>query len=580
MIFMARFNIHPNMKNKIGSQFLIFLFSLNLNAQTGTWTTHADYNSAKGIEAIKNKIYCFSNNGFFYFDKDSKETKKLSRIDGFSEVEISQIRYSSAHKKLIIAYQSGGLDIVELDETSAPKDISSIDFIKNTTAIQGSKRINQIEFQNDFAYLATDFGLVIFDLKKNEIKETYQNLGENGSELSIQQMAFSKDSIFLKTSKNIIGTLFSNTNNLQYYGNWTTVSNAKLFQKPVFPKDNLIIAPTEIETDSQGKTWIADAINGLLSNFEGSFKKYNPTGVDGDVFQLFYQNSTIYAVGSNTQVYEENQWKIIQNQPNLTKKLTDQFGNTWESSGFGVTVRNPQTNQSRTFSTGKNYGNLPSGNVNCIVEDREGLIWIGTDNGLAVIANSREIISRATDAYQPIYQGRRLYLQEDVKAIAVDGGNRKWFGTPRGISLYNATTDELIKSFTTENSPIPSNSIYDIAINSTDGEVFFATEKGLISYKSDATEPSKDFSNVKIYPNPIRPEFQGVLTISGLTNNSFIKITDASTRLIYETKSNGGTATWNLQDNTGKRASTGVYLIFSVSESGNDSFVGKFLMIN
>lgn len=577
---MARFNTHPNMKNKIGIQFLIFLFSLNLNAQTGTWVTHADYNSVRGIEIIKNKIYCFSNNGFFYFDKDQNEAKKISRIDGLAEVEISQIRYSFNHNKLIIAYQSGGLDIVELNEAAIPKEITPIDFIKNTAAIQGSKRINQIEFQNDFAYLATDFGLVIFDVKKNEIKETYQNLGENGSELSIQQIAFSKDSIFLKTSKNIIGTQFSNTNNLQYYGNWTTLTNSKLFQKPVFPKDNLIIAPSEIETDSQGKTWIADAVNGLLSNLEGSFKKYSPSGVDGDVFQLFYQNSKVYAVGSNTQIFEENQWKIIQNPINLTKKLTDQYGNEWLSSGFGVSVRNPKTNQSRTFSTGKNYGNLPSGNVNCIVEDREGLIWIGTDNGLAVIANSSEIISRATDAYQPIYQGRRLFLQEDVKAIAIDGGNRKWFGTPRGISLYNATTDELILNFTTENAPIPSNSIYDIIVEPILGEVFFATEKGLISYKSDASEPSQNFSNVKIFPNPIRPEFQGLLTINGLTENSIIKFTDASTRLIYETKSNGGTATWNLQDTTGKRASTGVYLIFAVSEEGNERFVGKILMIN
>lgn len=568
------------MKNKIGIQFLIFLFSLKLNAQTGTWATHADYNSARGLETIKNKIYCFSNNGFFYFDKEQNEAKKLSRIDGFSEVEISQIRYSANHNKLIIAYQSGGLDIVELNEEATPKEISPINFIKNTTAIQGSKRINQIEFQNDFAYLATDFGLVIFDVKKNEIKETYQNLGENGSELSIQQIAFSKDSIFLKTSKNVIGTQFSNTNNLQYYGNWAVVSNSKLFQKPIFPKDNLIIAPNEIENDLQGKTWISDAVNGLISNFEGSFKKYSPSGVDGSVFQLFYQNSKVYAVGSNTQFFEENQWKIVQNVSNLTKKLTDQYGNEWLSSGFGVSVRNPQTNQSRTFSTGKNYGNLPSGNVNCIVEDREGLIWIGTDNGLAVIANSKEIISRATDAYQPIYQGRRLFLQEDVKAIAIDGGNRKWFGTPRGISLYNATADELIQNFTTENSPIPSNSIYDIIVEPISGEVFFATEKGLISFKSDATDPSENFSNVKIFPNPIRPEFQGLLTINGLTENSIIKITDASTRLIYETKSNGGTATWNLQDNTGKRASTGVYLIFTVSEAGNERFIGKFLMIN
>jgi hypothetical protein len=560
--------------------FLIFFgFHQMIHGQTGTWKTHADYALAKGIEMVKNKVYCFTENGFFCLNKTDNEVVKFSKKDNFSEIKIAQIRYSSLHQKLLIAYESGGLDLVSISSEGLPEKIQTIYFIKNNTTIQGSKNINQIEFQQDFAYLASDFGLVVFDLKKNEIKETYQNLGENGKALAIKKIAFAQDSIFLNTPLGIIGAKFSENNNLQYYGNWTKIAQSKLFQKPIYPKDNLVLSPNEIEIDEQGKTWIADGINGLLGNEEGIFKKYSPNGIQGEVFQLFFENQKIYAVGTNTQILDENEWKIIENPPILSKKLTDKFGNIWQSNNFGVVVRSAN-NQTKTFRTGKNNGNLPSTNINCISEDREGLIWIGTDNGVAVIVNSEDIFTRNTDAYQPIYEGRRLFLQENVNAIAIDGGNRKWFATPRGISLFDANVDELLLNFTTENSPIPSNEVYDIAIDSPSGEIFFATDNGVISYQSDASEPSNDYAHVKIFPNPIKPEFQGLLTINGLIENSAIKITDASMRLVYETLSNGGTATWNLQNPKGQRASTGVYLVFMIPENGNEVFIGKFLLIN
>ena len=270
----------------------LILVSLQTLAQipTNTWRTHADYSNAKGVEIVENsKIYCFSKNGFFYFDKTDNQTVTFSKLNGFSETNIAQIRYSTELKTLLVAYETGNLDIVSIAANGTPEQIQNIDFIKKTDAIQGSKFINQIEFRGDFAYLAADFGLVVLDVKKGEIKETYQNIGKEGKQVSIKQLTFARDSIFVNTTGGILGAKFDAKINLQFFGNWRQVtagdaSQNQLFKPIIFPKDVLIIFPNELETDAQGKVWIADGENGLVSNFSGSFKTYNPNGIKGDIF--------------------------------------------------------------------------------------------------------------------------------------------------------------------------------------------------------------------------------------------------------------------------------------------------------
>ena len=167
---------------------------------------------------------------------------------------------------------------------------------------------------------------------------------------------------------------------------------------------------------------------------------------------------------------------------------------------------------------------------------------------------------------------------ERVTALAVDGGDRKWMGTENGLWLFGPTGEELIYNFTRANSPLPSNRILDVSIHDKTGEVFIATDEGLVSFRSDATAPG-DFSSVKIYPNPVPPGFRGLVGIEGLTENAFVKITDASGRLIYNTQANGGSASWNVLDLQGRRAATGVYLVFSTSFDGSESYVGKVAVV-
>ncbi|MFN3489701.1 MAG: hypothetical protein ACK4YV_11230, partial [Emticicia sp.] len=307
-----------SIKNKALFQLKQCLFFIVLASQTfaqiptNTWRTHADYFNAKGIEIVeKNKVYCFSKNGFFYFDKATNQSFTLSKLNNLSETNISQIRYSSDLKTLLIAYETGNLDLMSITSEGSPDKIQNLDFIKETDAIQDSKTINQIEFRGDFAYLAADFGLVVLDVKKNEIKETYQNIGKDGRKVAVKQIVFARDSIFANTSSGVLGAKFSPTTNLQFFGNWNAVSNNQLFKSQTFPKDNLIVFPNELETDAEGKIWIADGENGLLSNFLGSFKSYNPNGVKGDIFSVFYQNQKIYATGISGNSFEENLWKTL-----------------------------------------------------------------------------------------------------------------------------------------------------------------------------------------------------------------------------------------------------------------------------
>ena len=163
----------------------------------------------------------------------------------------------------------------------------------------------------------------------------------------------------------------------------------------------------------------------------------------------------------------------------------------------------------------------------------------------------------------------------------VDGANRKWFGTANaGIVLLSADGLEIIEQYTTENSPLISNAIVDLELDQSTGELYIITDKGLVSYRTDATYEDPEYSNVVVFPNPARPDFDGPITIQGIRYNSDVKITDVAGNLVYQTTSNGGTATWNGRTLNGDRVGTGVYLIWTAANEGKGRKVGKVLVVN
>ena len=249
------------------------------------------------------------------------------------------------------------------------------------------------------------------------------------------------------------------------------------------------------------------------------------------------------------------------------------------------TIDNQYDDQYKLITTNLGQGALPNNNVNCITKDRNGEVWVGTYEGVCVFNNPSLVFSGYNfDAQQILITegdyGQYLLSTESVKCIAVDGGNRKWIGTlGAGLYLLSADGTEEIHHFTSENSPLPSNNIIDIAINSKNGEVFIGTDKGLLSYTSDATVGESSQNNLKIFPNPVRQSYNGLITIDKLYTDANIKITDMNFNLIFEGYANGGRATWNGRDIDGNKVPTGIYLIFTSDDMGNEKISGKILII-
>ena len=169
-----------------------------------------------------------------------------------------------------------------------------------------------------------------------------------------------------------------------------------------------------------------------------------------------------------------------------------------------------------------------------------------------------------------------------VSSIAMDGAGRKWFGTTTsGIYLVSADGTEILEHFTTENSYLPSNLIFSVECNTDNNSVYITTDKGLAEYSSDAVTPEQNFDNVYAYPNPVRPDYTGYITIRGLMENSLVKIADTAGNVVFSTKSNGGMAVWDGCNSNGKRVDTGVYFVFaSQSEDGSsEGCVTKILIV-
>lgn len=240
------------------------------------------------------------------------------------------------------------------------------------------------------------------------------------------------------------------------------------------------------------------------------------------------------------------------------------------------------------LQAGAGNGNIPGANVNCLAKDLNNAIWIGTDDGIAIASNcyppfTSTNSSPPCDAQIPIVQYDKyagfLFKGSNVRAIAVDGANRKWVGTDDGVWLLSPDASKVIYKFTVDNSPLPSNSIRKITIDNTTGEVYIGTERGLVKYRSNATEGGTTNQNVTAFPNPVPSGYNGTIAIKGLVADGDVKITDINGQLVCHTTALGGQAVWNGKDYTGRRPQSGVYLYFVTNTDGSQTYAGKIVFI-
>lgn len=271
--------------------------------------------------------------------------------------------------------------------------------------------------------------------------------------------------------------------------------------------------------------------------------------------------------------------------------LLDDGGQKWIQAplGNGLLVfdqgkfENNADGRWRLYKAGRGLGNLPSNDVLCLAKDRDGFIWVGTTNGVAVFECTQDVFGNGCEALLPVIKeggfANYLFKGQEVRSIAVDGANRKWMATASGLWLLAPDGDKVLANYTETNSPLLSNDVRKIAIDGHTGEVFIATAKGLLSFRGGATEAAQTANSVLIFPNPVPPGYSGVIGIRGLPENSIVKITEANGRLVYQTRSLGGQAVWDGKDYRGNKAATGVYLVIAADNVKGERVVSKIVFV-
>ena len=347
----------------------------------------------------------------------------------------------------------------------------------------------------------------------------------------------------------------------------------------------------------------------------------------GNSFEIFKQNSSIgqttfdpgsYRVGGLAFDKEKNLWianygaaqnivvrkndgswksfapPFALNENAVSQIVIDDEGQKWiispRANGLIVfndnnTIDNAADDKWKLYRAGVGIGNLPANNVLSIAKDKNGFIWVGTEDGIAVIQCPQNAFSsQGCDAVLPVVsQGgfnQYLFKGEEVRSIAVDGADRKWMATKNGTWLVSAAGEKVIYRFTETNSSLLSNDVKRIAIDGKTGEVFFATANGICSFRSTATEGGETNTNVLVFPNPVPPGYGGTIAIRGLVNNAIVKITELDGRLVFQARALGGQAIWDGKDYKGKRISSGVYLVLVSDDRRKENFATKIVFIS
>ena len=406
------------------------------------------------------------------------------------------------------------------------------------------------------------------------INGKWRNYTQNSNPELLDQLFFDAPKIFIDPDdKNqvYVGSYFSGFASIkdQEIEGFYSDNNTTLGQRTEYVRSDGLswVGVAGIAKDYSGNTWFTSSFaNKPLSvkTKSGTWKNFDLLGPNG--------------LSTNKHLLD-----LIVDQQNQVWAIVNRGGIVVFDPGASIADDSDDRVRLMTAQIGK--GGLPDNEVQCITEDLDGEIWVGTMDGVGVFyspfdalsdnfADARRILVQQNGVYQYLLEG------QGVSSIAVDGANRKWIGTfGAGVFLMSSNGTEEIQRFTVENSPLMSNTVNDIVIDSKTGEVFIATSEGIVSYISDATQGLAANNCTTVYPNPVRENYTGPIAITGLMRNSQIRITDTRGNLIFKTVSNGGKAIWDGKNMDGQRVATGVYFALSTDAEGDFTCVSKILVI-
>ena len=354
---------------------------------------------------------------------------------------------------------------------------------------------------------------------------------------------------------------------------------------------NLPICYSSAADPIDGSIWLTSS-DGLLkfNNDKGTIEQASPASFKGFFSNIqFSSDGTLWTLleGQGILQRQNNIWKLI-TPPNtlsldgINKMFINQQGQAWMIAPKyqGIMVYNPNATGEKWSIINTYNNNLPSSTVTSMIDDKNGTMWVGTNNGIGLF-DCNEIST--CKAYLPQIKNNNgfaglLFQKENVNCIIADGANRKWVGTNNGTWLLSTDGTEIIERFTKNNSPLPNDTIRQIIIAPSTGEVFFNTAQQMASYRSTATSGTTPMQQINIFPNPISPNYNGPIAMRGLAENAIVKITSLSGKLVYQTRALGGQAIWNGKTYDGNKVATGVYLVFARDELGTEKAVGKIMI--
>lgn len=279
---------------------------------------------------------------------------------------------------------------------------------------------------------------------------------------------------------------------------------------------------------------------------------------------------------------ENNQWRSFMLDASTRRPLEiveDFNGYLWIrlAGNGGIWVIDPISNAQKVLTAAN--AQLTNPNIRSLAVDHDGIVWIGSADGVMWVTNPANVFAPDFRVSFPIFGNFQLLNDQVVLQILIDPANRKWMSTTRGVFVFDARLSKQLYYFNSRNSPLPIDQVNQMVLFETTGEMFFITDQGICSFREGVSTASNTFAPLHIFPNPVTPDFQGWIGISGLTRNALVKIVNPNGELIFEGYAAGGTFQWNGKTRQGQSATTGIYFIFATDEQGQLSAMGRLAII-
>jgi hypothetical protein len=609
-------------------------------AQIGTWRNYLAYDDIQQIQAAGNYLFVRASNALYQYNKQDQSIVTYDKTNGLNDTDITQIRWCQQAKRLIIVYQNSNIDLIDTEG-----NVTNISALYNKI-MTGDKTVSSIRIDGVYAYLICGFGIVKMNVQRAEIADIYTPTQPNYPQILPDEdnSDYDKYIDLVKTLKPG-GPKYNSMGTLKFINNRLYTCNGDLNGMPaslqrlendkwtVFGDESIknttgveylgLVCIEEDPTDKEhifagGRNGLYEFKNGKFLKFynhknspiESVFSTIDPeyefvTGLlfdpQGNLLVMNSESHThcILKLKNNGEWLSFNHPELLKYNgiglPNLSQLMYDHQGLIWfVNNNWTLPALYCYQSENDAIKAYENLVNQDGTTINaqdgvrCVAEDAEHNIWVGSSGGPFML--ERKEINNNGGVFTQVKVPRNdgtdyadyLLAGIDIMCLAIDGGNRKWFGT-NGNGVYLISSDNMkeIHHFTSENSKLLSNVVKSIAINPTTGEVFFGTDNGLCSYFSDATKPNTEMTkdNVWAYPNPVEPSYTGPITVTGLSFDADVKILSSNGVVINEGRSNGGTFVWDGCDKKGRRVNSGVYMVVTATNNGEKGTVCKIAVI-